>query len=249
MDIGSRKVTIFFLVVLFLHLFSLFETESVAEDREKKDLLQQMIELVVEANPKLISQNRILLESKKLPEPWPWGVDNVEVSLTGGYGTQLIRSGNENIVEFFPNAGFNIAFPIFSPSKWQKSGREEFEIEVLKEEAQQKFLDLKESVISELLEKVSEISKLENERDGLQKLEVFLENQSDEIKMQIKTGIAETSELRDLGEKIIETNIQIRNTSNQLRALRRETAVNLGGERWKELLTLLEKIGLELPGG
>ena len=248
MDIRFKGAIIVFFIVLHFCWFCPFVAETKAENGEKEDILQRMIELVVEVNPTLVSQNRILQQSENLPEPWPLGTDNIQIDLTGGYGTQLVRRGDDSIAEFFPSAGINITLPIFNPSRWQVNGREQFEIEVIREEVKQKYLTLKNSVISELLGKVSKISELENEKDNLQKLKIFLEDQSKELKRQIESGVAPPRDLWILKERIVKTDTEIRKLSNLVRTVRRETAVNLGGEKWGELLSLLESVGLDLPG-
>ncbi|MBA7685734.1 hypothetical protein ES703_94160 [subsurface metagenome] len=109
-------------------------------------------------------------------------------------------------------------------------------------EAKQTYENLKQSLISNLMTKITEMAKLEDKRENLGELKSFLEKRQSSLEKQVKTGIKEPSALFDLMEIVMKTSLEIKNTGRELDALKLETAITLGGEKWEDLLGLLNKI-------
>ena len=110
------------------------------------------------------------------------------------------------------------------------------------EKAKQDYLQLKSSVVSELLSKIDKLCQLQNEVKNLEKLKVFFIRNMESLKREVKAGVAEVADLWELNERIIDTDTKIYNLSSQIQALKYEAAFNLGGEKWSELLKILNKI-------
>jgi len=49
--------------------------------------------------------------------------------------------------------------------------------------------------------------------------------------------------LFDLTERIMNTSMEVENTTEELRILKLQMAITMGGEKWEELLSLLDELG------
>ncbi|GAI70345.1 unnamed protein product, partial [marine sediment metagenome] len=109
-------------------------------------------------------------------------------------------------------------------------------------EAQQTYENLKQSLISNLMAKMTEIAKLKNQRENLEELKSFLERRRDSLEKQVKAGIKQPGVLFDLTERLMKTNLEAKNASREREILKLEIAISLGGKKWKDLLNLLNKV-------
>ena len=113
------------------------------------------------------------------------------------------------------------------------------------EEAKQNYFDLKNSIVSELLRKLTQVSGLQNEKRKLEELTYFLASNMESLKQQVKTGVIKATDLWELTERIMDTEASIYNQSTELNVLRREIAINFGGEKSVQLRRLLEQLSLK----
>ena len=58
---------------------------------------------------------------------------------------------------------------------------------------------------------------------------------------QVKRGLQQPSTLYDLTERIMNTAMEIDNTIEEIKALKLQTAITIGGNKWKELLVMLDE--------
>lgn len=108
------------------------------------------------------------------------------------------------------------------------------------EKAKQDYFGLKNSIVSELLRKLRQVSGLQNEKRKLEELKSFLASNVESLKQQVKTGVIKAADLWELTERIMDTEASIYNQSTELNVLKREIAINFGGEKSEELRRLLE---------
>ncbi|GAI08746.1 unnamed protein product, partial [marine sediment metagenome] len=70
-------------------------------------------------------------------------------------------------------------------------------------EAKQTYENLKQSLVSNLMAKITEMAKLKNKRENLEELKSFLETRQDSLEKQVKAGIKEPTALFDVTERIM----------------------------------------------
>ena len=205
----------------------------------EKDYLQEMIELVVEANPTLQSQRNLIKEIETISEP----VKGPDLALSLKTGAAA-KSADEWFETVAPTASVELIVPLYSSEKRRKTALDKLSVQKDLSGAWQDYYKLKNSVISDLLTKVDKLSSLKNELDGQKKLLSLLQYNLEAFRKQVEAGVARPSDLWAISERIMiieETKIQ--NLSSQLATLKREVAVNLAGARWLELLEMLNQIG------
>jgi len=228
------------MVLVTLSCSSLRAEEEIAA--YQGDMLQEMIELVVEHHPLLQSQREIVRQVERLTVPV--GFLEVKLKLTGGVGLHVDEDTHETY--FAPTAGLQLEIPIVDPSRQRDIAKERFGLVKQREEARQKYVQLKNSVISELLGQVSKLVQLENEREKVLKLSDSLNENLLTLRKQVEAGVAKQTDLWALRERIINLRIRIDNLSTQISTLKRETAITLGGEQWQALFELLNQLTLDL---
>lgn len=231
-----RNLLFFFFLMMFI--FSIPAGAESAENLPRKDFLQQVIELVLENNPILQSQRNIIEEIQALPKP---GGLNAQFTLIGGASTQIDEDTNEIYVA--PSAGIKLEIPLFSFSRRREVLADRLILTKELEKAKQEYHRLKDSIISGLLGQLDKLSQLRNERENLEELKSFLNSRVEALKNQVKAGVAEPSDLWEITERIMNTNIRIQNISSELKNLKRGIALSLGGEKWPELLEMLDQVG------
>ena len=109
------------------------------------------------------------------------------------------------------------------------------------EKARQSYESLKKSLLTELLTNLAELSKLENKEKSLTQLQSFLESRAESLTQQVKAGLQQPSTLYDLTERIMNTSMEIENTIEEIKTLKLQTAITIGGNKWKELLQMLDE--------
>ena len=215
----SRKFLTTFLVIAVFALLSgsaLGETQQV--QKEDKAFLEQIIDLVVKNNPALQSQREFIDEIQKMPQPGEGIIDEEEFKSNEGEA------------------------PLLSLTELENLRKMRVERKKTLSQAKQTYESLKKSLLSELLTNITKISQLKNRQENLHKLKSFLEERKVSLEKQVKAGVEEPSALFDLTERIMEISLEIQNVEKEVEILKLETAVNFGGEKWQELLDLLDKI-------
>ena len=205
------------------------------------DILQEVIELVIEYHPLLQSQREIVRQIELLTVPR--GFLEAKLKLTGGAGLQVDEDTHE--AYFAPTAGLELEIPIIDPSRQREIVEKRFSLIKQQEEARQKYIQLKNSVVSQLLGQVSKLIQLENEREKVLQLNGFLDENLLTLRKQVEAGVAKQSDLWVLRERIINLRIRIDNLSTQMSTLKREMAITLGGEEWPTLSKMLDQLTLQ----
>ena len=235
-----KKVPAIFLVLIGI-TFSFAGWGKTGELTANGDILQRIINLVVEDNPTLQSQRSLLEQIQALPNPGK-GLD-FEVSLRGGMATYVDEDDRE--IWAGPSAGVGLEIPLFSSSRRKDRIMARLTYAKELEKAKQDYLALKNSIISELLSKLKKLFQLENEKKKLEELKSFLISNTETLREQVETGVMKANDLWELTERIMDTETNIYNRSSELELLKREIAINLGGEKSEELRQMLEEISVK----
>jgi len=235
-----KKVPAIFLVLIGI-TFSFAGWGKTEELTANGDILQRIINLVVEDNPTLQSQRSLLEQIQALPNPGK-GLD-FEVSLRGGMATYVDEDDRE--IWAGPSAGVGLEIPLFSSSRLKDRIMARLTYAKELEKAKQDYLALKNSIISELLSKLKKLFQLENEKKKLEELKSFLISNTETLREQVETGVIKANDLWELTERIMDTETNIYNRSSELELLKREIAINLGGEKSEELRQMLEEISVK----
>ena len=224
------------LVVLPVLMAALLMSRGYVQSKEvEKDYLQRMIELVVEANPTLQSQRNLITEIEIVPEPVR-GPD-LALALKTGAEVATLDGSWERRVE--PTGSIELTIPLYSAVKKRKIALDRLTTQKDLAKAWQDYYRLKNSAISDLLTRVDKITSLKNELDAQKKLLSLLERNLEALTKQVEAGVARPSDLWAISERIMIHETKIRNLSSTQETLKRETAVNLAGARWPELLKML----------
>jgi hypothetical protein len=205
------------------------------------DILQRIINLVVEDNPAVQSQRSLLEQIQALPNPGK-GLD-FEVSLRGGMATYVDENDRE--IWAGPSASVGLEIPLFSSSGRKNRIMTRLTYAKELEKAKQDYLALKNSIISELLNKLKKLFVLLNEKKKLEELKSFLSSNTEAVREQVKTGVIKANDLWELTERIMDTETNIYNRSSELELLKREIAINLGGEKSGRLRQMLEELSIK----
>jgi len=202
-----------------------------------KDPLQKMIELVVEANPILQTQRSLIMEIQGVPEP-PKGPD-IDLGFKTGADYTSDDEGEGNVT---PIGKIELTIPLYSSAKKRKIALDNLTLREKLTKAWQDYYSFKNSLISDLLERVDTIVSLENELKGQEKLLSLLQYNLEALTKMVEAGVAMPSSLWNMSERVITSETNIANLFSNLNTLKRETAVNLAGDRWQELLEMLDEI-------
>ncbi len=202
-----------------------------------KDPLQKMIELVVEANPTLQTQRNYIKGIGEVPGP----TKGPDIDLDFKAGADY-KSGNEREVNITPIGTIEITIPLYSSAKKRKVALENLAVQKDLIIAWQTYYSFKNSLVSDLLERVDRIISLENELEGQEKLFSLLQYNLEALRKQVEAGVTMPSSLWNMSERIITSETHIANLLSNMNTLKRETAVNLAGDRWQELLKMLDDI-------
>jgi len=198
------------------------------EEVHPADILQQIIQLVEENNPILESQRSLINTIQQTPEPGAGFINLEELQ------SSTRRVGEEGVEAPLLSLSEVIQVEQFVQRKLDR--------EKTLAEAQQTYENLKQSLISNLMAKTTEIAKLKNQRENLEELKSFLERRRDSLEKQVKAGIKQPGVLFDLTERLMKTNLEAKNASREREILKLEIAISLGGKKWKDLLNLLNKV-------
>ena len=220
------------MLVLCLILFLLFNPSvawgQATSQPQQADILQQIIQLVVENNPILESQRGFIDTIEEMPEPGAGFINLEELQ------SRSRPVGEEGMETPLLSLSAVIQVETFVQTKLDR--------EKTLAQAKQSYENLKASLISNLMAKVTEMAKLENQRENLEELKSFLEARRDSLEKQVKAGIKEPSALFDAKERVMQTSLGIKNAASELEILKLETAISLGGKKWEDLLDLLNEV-------
>jgi len=214
--------------------------KEIKEPALKKDALQQIIDFVLENNSLLKSQRKLLQKIEGLPDPGK-GFD-LNFNLKGGASPYVDEETKESTI--VPTWSVGLEIPLFDSSKRKERIMDQLSYAKEVEKARQDYIRLKNSVTSELLTQLNKLSQLQNEKKNQEELKSFLILNEKSLKERVKAGLAETNDLWELSEKIMNLNTKIYNLSNELKILKREIAITMGGEKWSELKAMLDKLNL-----
>jgi len=239
--IGNRTLIVLVVLMVAVSLGAGFAKspakENTPQQVPEKDHLQQMIELVVEANPTLQSQRSLIKEIQTVPEP----VKGPDFTLGLKTGAALESDdGWERRVT--PTGSIELTIPLYSSAKKRKIALENLTTQKYLTKARQDYYQLKNSVVSDLLTRVDKLISLKNELDGQKNLLSLLQYNLDALKKQVEAGIASPSDLWSISERVMATETKIATLLSKIDILKRETAVNLAGTRWPELMEMLDQI-------
>ena len=201
---------------------------QIDEKVQPADVLQQIIQLAVENNPILESQRVFINTIQQMPEPGAGFINLEELQSSSR------RVGEEGMETPLLSLSQAVQMETFIQSKLDR--------EKTLAEAKQTYENLKQSLISSLMAKITEMAKLKNKRENLEELKSFLETRQDSLEKQVKAGIKEPTTLFDLMERVMQSRLEIKNAARELEILKLETTISLGGEKWEDLLDLLNKL-------
>ena len=236
---GTLSVLLIFIATLLIsceYAKSATESDSPPE-LPGKDPLQKMIELVVEANPILQTQRNLI---KKIGEvPGPAKGPDIDLDFKAGADYTSDDEGEGSVT---PIGKIELTIPLYSSAKKRKIALDDLTVQKDLTKAWQDYYDFKDTSISILLEKVSAIINLKNELEGQEKLLSLFQYNLEALRKQVEAGVTMPSTLWNMSERIVTVETDIANLLNNLDTLKRETAVTLAGDRWQELLDLLDEI-------
>ncbi len=203
----------------------------------ERDYLQEMIELVVEANPSLQSQRNLIKEIRQVPGPVS-GLD-LTVNLKTGAAIEEPDGAERKLA---PTGGIELSIPLYSSAKKRKIVLDKLITQKDLAKATQDYYHLKNTIVSDLLTRVEKLSSLKNDLDGQENLLSLLQFNLDALRKQVEAGIASSSDLWAISERVMMTETKIATLLSKIDILKRETTVNLAGTRWPELLEMLNQI-------
>lgn len=220
------------MLVLCLILVLLFNPSvawgQATSQLQPADVFQEIIQLVVENNPILESQRGFIDTIEKMPEPGAGFINLEELQ------SRSRPVGEEGMEVPLLSLSAVIQVETFVQRKLDR--------EKTLAQAKQSYENLKASLISNLMAKVTEMAKLGNKRENLEELKSFLETRRDSLEKQVRAGIKEPSALFVVKERVMQTSLGIKNAASELEILKLETAISLGGEKWEDLLDLLNQV-------
>ena len=218
----TKKLLVSSLALLLFISFSAWAQDQ--PQPPQKDPLQKIIELVVENNPTLQSQRSLIEEIQQMPEPGAGFID-----------IKSLEAGSET-------EAAGIKTPLLSMTQLEEIRDKRLERRETLEKARQAYESLKKSLLTELLTSLTNLSKLENKKKSLNQFQSFLRNRAESLSKQVKAGLERPTTLFDLTERIMNTSMEIENATEELRTLKLRIAITMGGDKWQQLLGLLDEI-------
>ncbi|MCK4926505.1 hypothetical protein KAS10_03980, partial [Candidatus Aerophobetes bacterium] len=138
-------------------------------------LFQEIIQLVEENNPILESQRSLIDTIQRAPDPGAGFINLEELQ------SRTHQVGEEGVEVPLLSLSEVIQVEQFVQTKLDR--------EKTLAEAQQTYENLKQSLISNLMAKMTQIAKLRNQGENLEELKSFLERRQDSLEKQVKAGI------------------------------------------------------------
>jgi outer membrane protein TolC len=224
-------------MILAFLLFSSVPAVWAENPEPNIELIEGMIRIILEHNPLLESQHRLVGAGQKIPEPRSsFAISGI--NLTAGAG---FWNTDTSTFDFIPTVAVGLRLSLGDPARSLNMLRLKRE----KEEAEQNYQEIKNSIISDLFTNVREILRLESQRASLEKLKAYLEDYSELVEKQVKAGVEapELDKLWELKERALDIEVELEDVENKLSTMRLETAIRLGGSASAELLDLLWRLG------
>ena len=221
----TEKVLVSSLALILLISFTAWAQDQPQQSQPpQKDPLQRIIELVVENNPTLQSQESLIREIRQMPEPGAGFID-----------LKSLEAGSET-------EAAGIRTPLLSMSQLEMIRDKMLQRRETLEKARQAYESLKKSLVTELFTGLTDLSKLKNKKKSLNQLESFLRNRAESLSQQVKAGLEKPTTLFDLTERVMSTSMEIENATEELKTLKLRIAITMGGDKWQELSNLLDKL-------
>lgn len=218
----TKKVLVIFLALVPLISFTVWAQEQIQVP--KQDPLHRIIELVVENNPILQSQRDLIKEIQEMPKPGAGFID-----------LEALEAESET-------EAAGIRTPLLSMTQLEQMRDKKLERRQTLENARQTYQSLKKTLLTELFTSIITLSKLDNQEKSLSQLESFLRNRAESMTQQVKAGLQQPATLFDLTERVMATSLQIQNTTEELKTMKLQVAITMGGDKWEQLLILLNKL-------
>ncbi len=226
----TTKLLVSCLALILLISFTAWTQEESPPPKQEqpqlsmRDPLQKIIELVVENNPILHSQKELIKEIQQMPEPGSGFID---------FDALILGSDSEV-------TGINT--PLMSMTQLDDIRDRMLQRRELLEKAKQTYESLKKDLLTELFAKITDLFKLKNKRESLTQLETSLRNRAELVSQQVKAGLEQPATFYDLTERIMTSSMEAENAAEELKVLKLEIAITMGGEKWQDLLTLLDEV-------
>ena len=217
----TKKILALSLVLVLLTSFTAWAQEQT--QTTQKNPIEKIIELIVENNPTLQSQRDLIKEIEEMPAPGSGFIDIEALEAV----TQTETGG--------------IQTPLLSMTQLEDIREAMLARKDMLEKARQTYESLKKSLLTELFTNLAELYKLENKKKSMTQLESFLESRAGSLTQQVKAGLQQPSTLYDLTERMMNTSMEIENTIEEIKTLKLQTAITIGGNKWKELLAMLDE--------
>lgn len=217
----TKKILALSLVLVLLTSFTAWAQEQT--QTTQRNPIEKIIELIVENNPTLQSQRDLIKEIEEMPAPGSGFIDIEALEAV----TQTETGG--------------IQTPLLSMTQLEDIREAMLARKDMLEKARQTYESLKKSLLTELFTNLAELYKLENKKKSMTQLESFLESRAGSLTQQVKAGLQQPSTLYDLTERMMNTSMEIENTIEEIKTLKLQTAITIGGNKWKELLAMLDE--------
>lgn len=217
----TKKILVISLVLVLLTSFTAWAQEQT--QTTQRNPIEKIIELIVENNPTLQSQRDLIKEIEEMPAPGSGFIDIEALEAV----TQTETGG--------------IQTPLLSMTQLEDIREAMLARKDMLEKARQTYESLKKSLLTELFTNLAELYKLENKKKSMTQLESFLESRAGSLTQQVKAGLQQPSTLYDLTERMMNTSMEIENTIEEIKTLKLQTAITIGGNKWKELLAMLDE--------
>ncbi len=197
-------------------------------------IIQRMMAIVLEHNPALVSAQRLVEESRRLPrQELAFLVPGVNVG--AGFGTWDPLT---NTYGFRPYVSLGLSFDFSDPARALNAYR----IEEAREKAGQDRETSRVAALSLLFSKIREIGKLQSQSKSQRALKKYLEDFSSVMETQSFAQTMGPEKLWDLKERLANLETDLQAADGQIQSLMVETAMSLGGDAWEELLALLRQL-------
>lgn len=197
-------------------------------------LMQQLIDIVIQNNPLLSSQASVVESGSHVRVPH--GLSSVtRMNLSGGIAD---NSTVPDQYHYGPTATLGFTFDFSDPGRALNILR----ITQEKEQAKQQWEKTKNDLISQLFQRIDDILRLESQQKSQSKLSSYLENYTALLEKQVAQGVVEPDRLLPLKERLATLEVDLQDTKNKLGTIKIHTAMSLAGDKWKEMLVLLDEL-------
>jgi hypothetical protein len=198
-------------------------------------LTQQMVSLVLAHNPTIVSRQRIVDESRQLPDRAA-GLAVPGVSFGAGVS---VYNPTTNAFSLLPSVTVGLSLSLNDPARDMSILKMKEE----KETAWQALQEAKDAALAALFSTVRDILKLKSQGKNLADLGSYLRDFSAVAESQGSSQSVSPDKLWDLRQRIADLQTQLDTLDADLETTMMESAMSLGGDAWQELLGLLRQLG------